>query len=642
MRLINCVSLILEDFLENPPPYAILSHRWLDTSDEPTYQMMEARTASVRKGFEKIASASHQALREGLVYLWVDTVCIDKTNHVELSTSINSMYRYYERAKICYAYLNDVLTLSDFGKSAWFTRGWTLQELLAPTNVVFYSKDWAPLGTKSDKNMFRHLEEGSGISSYSVFESFHPATYTIAERMSWASKRTTARIEDQAYCLLGLFGVSMPLLYGEGMKAFARLQEQIMQSSTDHSIFAWTDNTVTHGSYCSLLAWSPQLFAQYASVGRESPGHRDYSRMMAEMRRVPWKASNLDWTEDDPVPWFQTNLGIQISLPLVPYEDLPNTFYALLGYGKTENRLAILVTRLSTNRYVRLYGDIRPSADAYQSALQKYGYQIERMFFPEMVPLPRAIFVLFGVSVNHSQMIDAGFEVRGLKNSVEFQQDVLLIRPRNSIRVSYAHERFLRGVFLELHLHRQDEKVALKSLYSIDSLPRSFGDSILARGAASVLAIQSNDMGIGEMLVITACIIEETPWQYGPQYSIFMQLTYCNLTRSLPHQIVVEPIRELRRSWKLLMAVVFAREVLWRPLFGKYTRLEEITFVVAMLLPWIKALRHADQVGSKRTWDELRCWLILVFAERSRKHIDDYGEPSPEAKYLSELQEDVD
>jgi hypothetical protein len=153
------------------------------------------------------------------------------------------MYRYYEKAAICYAYLADVPSdenvtyhRSAFCKSRWFTRGWTLQELIAPSKVDFYSKDWVKLGSKN--SLFLEVSRITKMR-YQVFLG-HIQDFSVASKMSWAAHRKTTRVEDMAYCLLGIFGINMPLLYGEGKKAFLRLQEEIMKVSEDQSLFAWT------------------------------------------------------------------------------------------------------------------------------------------------------------------------------------------------------------------------------------------------------------------------------------------------------------------------------------------------------------------------------------------------------------------
>ena len=145
----------------------------------------------------------------------VDTCCIDKSSSAELTESINSMYRWYQEAAICYAYLFDVQSgdMSSLSRSAWLTRGWTLQELIAPARVEFYSSTWDNLRTKA--SLKKEISAVTGID-VEVLEGADPDRFSVTKRMSWASKRTTTRVEDRAYSLLGLFGVNMPMLYGEG------------------------------------------------------------------------------------------------------------------------------------------------------------------------------------------------------------------------------------------------------------------------------------------------------------------------------------------------------------------------------------------------------------------------------------------
>jgi hypothetical protein len=197
---------------------------------------------------------------------WIDTCCIDKTSSAELSEAINSMYRWYQRSQVCYAYLVDVPDAtadhsrpdSLFQQSKWFTRGWTLQELLAPTFVEFYDQNWIEIGTKSS---MRTLVQK--ITNISILVDIDEAC--VAEKLSWASTRVTTRIEDLAYCLMGLFDVNMPLLYGEGHSAFLRLQLEIWSRTNDESIFAWGTPSLEAPHYdprptLSLLAPSQNLF----------------------------------------------------------------------------------------------------------------------------------------------------------------------------------------------------------------------------------------------------------------------------------------------------------------------------------------------------------------------------------------------
>jgi hypothetical protein len=189
---------------------------------------------------------------------WIDTCCIDKTSSAELSEAINSMFKWYGDAEICYAYLSDVPGNGDidqqwkeFANSRWFNRGWTLQELISPTIVIFFAQDWTVIGSRS--SLLITIAQTTGIDRDLFSDGFLSASrtpnhnrlsqYSIAQKMSWASKRQTTRVEDEAYCLLGIFGVNMPLLYGEGKMAFIRLQEEIMKRSSDHSIFAWNNQS---------------------------------------------------------------------------------------------------------------------------------------------------------------------------------------------------------------------------------------------------------------------------------------------------------------------------------------------------------------------------------------------------------------
>jgi hypothetical protein len=283
MRFLNTLSFELEEFHNtSPPQYAILSHTW--GSEEVSYQEMVrfSPTANgVRRsteGFRKIELSCQRALRDGLRYIWIDTCCIDKTSSAELSEAINSMFSWYQRANVCYAYLSDVpegfealpdlgdghalssneeeeLMLSTFSQSRWFTRGWTLQELIAPAEVKFYSNNFGFIGSK--KTLAYLISRITSIDEAVLLGEQPIQAFCIARKMSWAAKRMTTRLEDVAYSLLGIFGVNMPLLYGEGKRAYLRLQQEIIKSYSDQSIFAWEDN-VAGGR--TLFASSPNSF----------------------------------------------------------------------------------------------------------------------------------------------------------------------------------------------------------------------------------------------------------------------------------------------------------------------------------------------------------------------------------------------
>jgi hypothetical protein len=173
---------------------------------------------------------------------WWDTCCIDKRSSAELSEAINSMYKWYWNATLCYAHLADVSAdgitwRTDLLASRWFTRGWTLQELLAPEAVEFYDKRWKLLGTKS--KLIKEIGEASRTESRFFLRRETIAEASVATKFSWAAERKTTRAEDMAYCLLGLVGVNMPMLYGEGDRAFYRLQLEVLRQTNEYSIFAW-------------------------------------------------------------------------------------------------------------------------------------------------------------------------------------------------------------------------------------------------------------------------------------------------------------------------------------------------------------------------------------------------------------------
>jgi hypothetical protein len=237
---------------EEIPPYAILSHTWGE--QEVVFDDLKDIVDAQRKeGYRKIRFCAQQAKLDGLDYFWIDTCCIDKANNTELSKAINSMFRWYRNAERCYAFLSDVgnVTLegngeSVFRQSRWFKRGWTLQELLAPHSVEFFSRHGARLG---DKESFKHtIHEVTGIPIEALSGS-DLSEFDVAERFSWAANRQTTEEEDGAYCLFGIFGVHLPLIYGEGKdNALERLRSAAILKhkgrSQDHEqklgkIFSW-------------------------------------------------------------------------------------------------------------------------------------------------------------------------------------------------------------------------------------------------------------------------------------------------------------------------------------------------------------------------------------------------------------------
>jgi hypothetical protein len=225
---------------QKPPQYAILSHTWgAGDDDEVTYRDVIDGTGINKPGFRKLEFCGNQAKTDGLLYFWVDPCCIDKSNEKEVTTAINSMFKWYRNGTRCYVYLSDVSirTLdgkgehiewrSAFRNSRWLTRGWTLQELLAPEIVVFYSRDHILLGDK--KSLEQQITEITAIP-IEALRGQPPSKFSIEERFQWAEQRQTTEEEDKAYCLLGILDVSLPVIYGEGeLKTMRRLEREVRE-----------------------------------------------------------------------------------------------------------------------------------------------------------------------------------------------------------------------------------------------------------------------------------------------------------------------------------------------------------------------------------------------------------------------------
>ncbi|KAK8055348.1 hypothetical protein PG993_000575 [Apiospora rasikravindrae] len=340
MRLIHCATLELREFNEcDVPEYAILSHTW--GNEEVSFEEMTRPTPATynKAGYRKIQNFVFEAAPYCFEYIWVDTCCIKKESSSELSEAINSMYTWYKNAARCYVYLEDVehFTAEDFRKCRWSSRGWTLQELIAPADVRFYCKHWDFMFTKEECVFV--LSETLGIRP-EILLTCDPSLASAAERMSWAARRVTTRPEDMAYCLLGIFDVNMPMLYGEGgIKAFIRLQGEIMKISDDQSLFAWRKEEVEgeslYSSYTGLLAPSPMEFLD---------------------------SHNIAFMENplENCPYSSTNKGISIRLNLIPYRadrHEPEVYIALLDcryHGPEGRPIGIYLKRLEGDQFARI------------------------------------------------------------------------------------------------------------------------------------------------------------------------------------------------------------------------------------------------------------------------------------------------
>ena len=227
--------------------------------------------ARKKAGYRKIQKTCELARIDGFSHAWVDTCCIDKSSSAELSEAINSMFQWYQSAKICYAYLADLISEQNelehaLPKCRWFTRGWCLQELIAPREILFYDSAWRLCGRKTDSDIRSLISRVTTIHEDVLVDPAKLEILPVAQKMSWAADRETTRTEDMAYCLLGIFDINMPMLYGEGKKAFQRLQEEIIKRSNDLSIFAWADNRTLNShqvppdGFIDLFASSPHDF----------------------------------------------------------------------------------------------------------------------------------------------------------------------------------------------------------------------------------------------------------------------------------------------------------------------------------------------------------------------------------------------
>lgn len=323
MRLLHTTKIIVVEFIGAPPPYAILSHRWED--EEVTLRDLKLGQARTMKGYEKLQKSCALASMEGFEYIWIDTCCIDKSSSAELSEAINSMFKWYQDAVKCYAFLSDVYTttphqnLPEITASQWFTRGWTLQELIAPQVVEFYSKQWLYLGSKD--SAAEAIQLATKISKRGLLGQ-DLSSISIYQRMRWASQRTTTRPEDMAYCLLGIFDVNIPLLYGEGKKkAFQRLQEEILKKSTDLSLFLWTiPRTTDQGpdlEFRGLLAEDPSWFRPLEFHGFDE--------------RLRQSNSSIESLQDTAIAITNKGISVQWAIMPVPTDPAGTLHVAMLA-----------------------------------------------------------------------------------------------------------------------------------------------------------------------------------------------------------------------------------------------------------------------------------------------------------------------
>jgi len=321
------------------------------------------------------------------------------------------MFQYYQRAQVCYAYLSDVpssrLAANEwaFRNSQWFTRGWTLQELLAPQSVEFFDRTWTEIGTKA--SLQEVIQSITGINHL-----FNYSEACVSQKMSWASKRVTTRVEDQAYCLLGLFNVSMPPLYGEGENAFHRLQLEILRKSDDESIFAWDGKhnglEATGFPYEGMLASSISAFEK------------------------SWRFQRTTF-DSDRSPYQMTNKGLHLELLLYPGKghvgqalSSLEVFIAPLNctnlvYSGSNNFLAVTLVKMPGG-----WTRMRRTLSIEAKQLHTYGKPQRRAMYIKGLELesqitstisPRPNLLLFILAKNHK--LDLGVHCRYFRGSLD-------------------------------------------------------------------------------------------------------------------------------------------------------------------------------------------------------------------------------
>jgi hypothetical protein len=358
MRLLNVKTRRLEEFYgDEIPLYAILSHTW--GREEVTFQDLANDDHKQKHGYRKIDGCCQAAHEQRISYVWVDTCCIDKSSSAELSEAINSMFMWYAASRVCFIYLEDVPTGLDpfspdsaFRKSRWWTRGWTLQELLAPQYTIFFDSTWERVfSPEMGQGLFTRVDlpirseqalklwppkrpenrlqtileqmrygliiEITGIPKAVLIKTLPLSKVSAACKFSWAALRLTTRVEDKAYCLMGLLGVNMPLLYGEGDDAFVRLQGEVINSSDDISLLAWGYNlpyeVIEELGYDKVLARSPMAFKRYPKSNHQ------------HFRRPPKAHSTL------------TGHGLHIELPLLRIDAINRVWIGFVEESSDED-----------------------------------------------------------------------------------------------------------------------------------------------------------------------------------------------------------------------------------------------------------------------------------------------------------------
>ncbi|KAI0640790.1 heterokaryon incompatibility protein-domain-containing protein [Trametes meyenii] len=371
--------------------YATLSHVW-DHKGEDSFQDIQTIHAAARATFAttptdddpellailriqlstKVVRCCDYARAKGLPYVWIDTCCINKTSSAELSEAINSMFDWYSFAEVCYVFLADVPSsedpwgrLSAFRRSRWFGRGWTLQELIVPPHNIFLSRDWRMLGTKA--SLADVVKEVTGIDPDILLHSRPLHAVSVAQRMSWASQRETTRLEDEAYCLMGIFGVRLSIIYGEGRQAFIRLQEEILRRVPDQTLFLWGSlSTLSvgpagQGDLPAVTRIQEDRLKASKSAYLLATCPTDFSKLAAEFAPLPLDTFThiVGLPIPGPPQYVLTSYGMRATLPVLAIhfpESNVEVHLALLACRDRQGRLVALILSQILPSWMHLTG----------------------------------------------------------------------------------------------------------------------------------------------------------------------------------------------------------------------------------------------------------------------------------------------
>ena len=437
--------------------YAILSHCWGPSDQEVQFKEMkklktmdERRRNEIRgrSGYKKILDTCEQARQDRLEWVWVDTCCINKDSSSELSEAINSMFRWYEKSEQCYAYLQDIDGLAfpskrdtekfhEFnGWPKWFSRGWTLQELVAPKVVYFFNQKWEPLGDKKTlANTLEAITQIPGIILENGLTSERPC---VAQIMSWAADRKTTREEDRAYSLLGLLGVHMPMMYGEGKNAFRRLQLEVIRMTNDQSIFAWSCSRET-GWSSSFLAADPSYFRDCHSVEKMDIDkfihHHKNKILEDELRKV------MD-SEERLRTFTATNDGIQIWLLVRHWRGSSSLFQVMLACHSLSSARPIIIDVVKfKSKYFRYFG--------YCEAPLYDKMQFQHVFLPYQGDIHPFNFTF---NLDLKSLSYGGFDQHPVFPEMKLENDSLTLTDVNDCAIiSYTHPKRSMRLVVAFH-----------------------------------------------------------------------------------------------------------------------------------------------------------------------------------------------